>query len=131
MFGLDASESGDESINLTGRTLLARTTTGVRGCISRRIQYRNNCSAAVTVTVGPAPMPDLVVGTPSVSDGSPTAGARFTLSVAVRNQGTGRSSFTTLRYYRSTDSTITNFGHRGWCGLSVRARRLREWRRID
>ena len=68
---------------------------------------QNNCSAAVTVTVGAAPPPDLVVDTPTVSDSSPTAGASFTLSATVRNQGNGPSASTTLRYYRSTDATIT------------------------
>ena len=109
VFGLDASESGDESINLTAPDTAGTYYYGACvDALAGESNTGNNCSAAVTVTVGPAPMPDLVVGTPSVSDGSPTAGARFTLSVAVRNQGTGRSSFTTLRYYRSTDSTITN-----------------------
>ena len=51
--------------------------------------------------------PDLVVETPSVSDSSPNAGESFTLSAAVRNQGNGRSASTTLRYYRSTDATIS------------------------
>ena len=65
----------------------------------------NNCSSAVTVTVSTAP--DLVVESPSVSDSSPDAGASFTLSATVRNQGSGPSAATTLRYYRSTDATIT------------------------
>ena len=51
--------------------------------------------------------PDLVVGTPSVSDNSPAPGVVFTLSVTVRNDGGGSASATTLRYYRSTDATIT------------------------
>ena len=67
----------------------------------------NNCSGAVTVTVGAAPAPDLVVGTPTVSESAPIAGASFTLSATVRNQGNGPSASTTLRYYQSTDSTIT------------------------
>ena len=51
--------------------------------------------------------PDLVVQTPSVSDSSPNAGGSFTLSATVRNQGNGLSASTTLRYYRSTDATIS------------------------
>ena len=51
--------------------------------------------------------PDLVVGTPTVDASAPAAGARFTLSATVRNRGNGSSGSTTLRYYRSTDSTIT------------------------
>ena len=109
VFGLDASESGDESINLTAPDTPGTYYYGACvDALADESNVANNCSSAVTVNVGPAPVPDLVVGTPTVSDSGPSAGARFSLSVAVRNQGTGRSSFTTLRYYRSTDSTITS-----------------------
>ena len=64
----------------------------------------NNCSSSVPVTVSE---PDLVVAATSVGDSSPTAGATFTLSATVRNDGEGASAATTLRYYRSTDATIT------------------------
>ena len=66
----------------------------------------NNCSGSLAVTV-PEPEPDLVVGSPTVSDSSPASGASFTLSATVRNAGGAASSSTTLRYYRSTDATIT------------------------
>ena len=55
----------------------------------------------------PTTNPDLVVESPSVSDSTPTAGGNFTLSATVRNDGGGASGVTTLRYYRSTDGTIT------------------------
>ena len=55
----------------------------------------------------PAGAPDLVVQTSSVSDSNPNAGESFTLSATVRNQGNGLSASTTLRYYRSTDATIS------------------------
>ena len=58
----------------------------------------------MTVTVG---APDLVVDAPTVSTSSPTAGAPFTLNATVRNQGAGQSAATTLRFYRSTDETIS------------------------
>ena len=72
----------------------------------------NNCSVALTVDVLASPLqltgePDLVVASPSVNDSNPAAGASFTLSVTVRNDGDGGSLATTLRYYRSTDATIT------------------------
>ena len=66
----------------------------------------NNCSSSVPVTV-PEPKPDLVVGTPSVRNSAPAVGATFTLSATVRNAGDGSAAATTLRYYRSTDATIT------------------------
>ena len=51
--------------------------------------------------------PDLVVDTPTADPSSPVAGAPFTLSTTVRNSGNGASPATTLRYYQSTDATIT------------------------
>ena len=50
---------------------------------------------------------DLTVDTPTVSNNNPDAGAGFTLRATVRNRGNGSAEATTLRYYRSTDSTIT------------------------
>ena len=106
---LDASESGDESISLTAPSTPGTYYYGA--CVdslSDELDAQNNCSAAVTVVVGAAPAPDLVVDTPTVSESAPAAGARFTLNATVRNQGNGLSDSTTLRYYRSTDSTIKN-----------------------
>ncbi|MDE3259941.1 MAG: hypothetical protein OYM47_19075 [Gemmatimonadota bacterium] len=51
--------------------------------------------------------PDLVVQSPSVSNSRVSAGATFTLGATVRNQGNGSSAATTLRYYRSTDATVS------------------------
>ena len=67
----------------------------------------NNCSPSVQVTVPPPRRPDLVVLSPSVSDGNPSAGGQFTLSVMVRNDGDGDAPATTLRYSRSPDAAIT------------------------
>ena len=68
----------------------------------------NNCSASVTVDVVQPPYPELVVGTPTVSDSSPETGSSFTVSATVSNTGGAESPATTLRYYRSTDATITS-----------------------
>ena len=108
VFGLAASWSGDESVSLTAPS--APGTYYYGACVeavSDESDATNNCSAAVTVTVGAAPAPDLVVDAPTVSESAPVAGARFTLSATVRNQGNGQSDSTTLRYYQSSDSTIT------------------------
>ena len=108
VFGLAASRSGDESVSLTAASIAGTYYYGA--CVDEvngELDTQNNCSLAVTLTVGAAPAPDLVVDTPTVSESAPAAGARFTLSATVRNQGNGPSAFTRLRYYRSTDSTIT------------------------
>ena len=56
-----------------------------------------------TVSASPA---DLVVSA-SVSASSLTPGQSFTLSATVRNQGTAAAAATTLRYYRSSNRTIS------------------------
>ena len=105
---LDAAESGDESVSLTAPSTPGTYYYGACvDSVSGESDTRNNCSSAVTVNVGAAPAPDLVVDRPTVSESTPDAGERFTLNAAVRNQGNGSSASTTLRYYRSGDSTIT------------------------
>ena len=104
---LSASATSGESIGLTAP---ASTGTYYYGAcvdsVTDESDTSNNCSSAVTVTVVVA-APDLVVASPSVSDSSPDAGASFTLSATVTNSGDVQAAATTLRYYRSTDATIT------------------------
>ena len=57
---------------------------------------------------GQAAGPDLAVQSASASNVSPGPGDAFTLSATVRNRGAGQAAATTLRYYRSTDGTITS-----------------------
>ncbi len=52
--------------------------------------------------------PDLMVDSPTVSDNTLTTGQSFDLDATVRNQGIGSSPATTLRYYRSTNATISS-----------------------
>ena len=67
--------------------------------------------------------PDLIVESPSVSESTLTPGQSFTLYATVRNRGTGRSASTTLRYYQSSDATIstsdTEVGTDSVSGLSA------------
>ena len=105
--GLAASGSSAQSVSLT--TLGAAGTYYYWACVdpvTGENEVANNCSAAVTVAV--AGTHDLVVDAPPVDTSGLAAGAQFTLTATVRNQGRGPSSyFATLRYYRSSDSTIT------------------------
>ncbi len=106
--GLAASGASAESIGLTAPSGTGTYYYGACvDAVSGESNTGNNCSAAVTVTVGAAPAPDLVVLSPSVNNNSPAAGASFTLSATVRNRGTGSSAATTLRYYRSSNATIS------------------------
>ena len=71
----------------------------------------NNCSSGVRVTVrssSSTDAPDLVVDTPSVDDASPDAGDRIVVRATVRNRGDANSAATVLRWYRSTNSTISD-----------------------
>ncbi len=122
--GLAASGRSDHSTDLAASSSVGTYYYGA--CVDAvpgESDAGNNCTPAVTVTVGAAPAPDLVVGSPSVSNDSPTAGASFTLNATVRNQGNGQSAATTLRFYRSTDATIsasdTEVGSDAVSGLSA------------
>ncbi|MCY4594494.1 MAG: hypothetical protein OXC19_06785 [Bryobacterales bacterium] len=107
---LAASEISIESIALTSPSTPGTYYLGACvDAVSGETDTTNNCSASVPVTVSAARQtnPDLVVGVPSVSNNSPETGGSFTLSATVNNRGDGSSRSTTLRYYRSTDATIT------------------------
>ena len=75
----------------------------------------NNCSAAVQVTVQAPPVgapasigPDLTIVGPWVDSTIPPAiGGLSGLSAKVLNRGRTTDAVTTLRFYRSTDATIT------------------------
>ena len=64
-------------------------------------------SWSITVYGHRGPAPDLVVESPTVSASNPTAGTSFTLRATVRNNGGSAAGATTLRYYRSSDDTIS------------------------
>ena len=105
---LSASGSSPQSISLTAPATAATYYYGA--CVdevARESDTTNNCSASVQVDVEAATYPDLKVREPTVNDENPETGATFTLSATVRNAGDGQSASTTLRYYRSTDATIT------------------------
>ena len=105
--GLAAAGSSSQSVDLT-----APATSGTYyygACVDTvtgESDTTNNCSSSVTVTVPEPDKPDLVVAVPTVNDSGPAAGATFTLSATVRNDGDEAAAATTLRYYRSTDATI-------------------------
>ena len=94
-----------------GRPRPAWTDAGVRaGTTPIRAVHITELRAAVVELENAAPtglMPDLVVGSPAVSDSTLTPGQSFTLSATVRNRGSARAAATTLRWYRSTDSRIS------------------------
>ncbi len=112
---LAASGTSDQSIGLTAPSDVGTYYYGACvDAVTGESNSGNNCSSGVQVTVSvpppppPTTSPDLAVGTPSVSDNSPAAGGSFTLRATVSNGGDGSSVATTLRYYQSTDGTISD-----------------------
>ena len=108
---LAAAGTSDESIGLTAPASVGTYYYGACvDAVTSESDTSNNCSSSVQVDVTEPPppsTPDLVVGSPSVSNSSPLTGASFTLSATVSNDGDGGSPATTLHYYRSTDATVT------------------------
>ena len=111
--GLPPSGSGSGSVDLTAPSSPGTYYYGACvDAVTDESDTTNNCSASVQVAVldarQPSPgAPDLMVGSASVSDHGPDVGASFTVSATVSNTGDGASPATTLRYYRSVDTTIT------------------------
>ncbi len=110
---LSAGDTSAESISLTAPSSAGTYYYGA--CVesvSGESDTDNNCSSGVTVTVSgtppPSGSPDLIVESPSVNDNTPTTGQSFTLRATVRNQGNASSASTTLRYYRSSNATISS-----------------------
>ena len=65
----------------------------------------NNCSQSVRVRV--SARPNLTVDLPSVTDLTPETGGVLLLATTVTNRGSADADATTLRFYQSTDATIT------------------------
>ena len=105
---LSASGTSEESIDLTASATAGTYYYGACvDAVTDESDASNNCSGSVQVDVEEPVYPDLEVGSPSVNDNSPETGGSFTLSVPVTNSGDAEAAATTLRYYRSTDATIT------------------------
>ena len=107
---LPANRTSRESIELTAPTVGGTYYYGA--CVDAvpgESDPNNNCSSGVRVTVTVV-SPELVVVSPSVSDSSLDAGQSFLLRATVRNRGSGRSALTTLRYFLSVNSSISDGG---------------------
>ena len=104
---LAASATSAESISLTAPSSLGAYYYGACvDTVTDESDTTNNCSSAVQVNVQ-AWKPDLLMSNPRVDLTDPATGETFTLSADVLNSTRAASPATTLRYYRSADSTIT------------------------
>ena len=106
---LAASGTSSQSVSLTAPTTAGTYYYGVCvNAVEGESDTANNCSAAVQITIPePEPGPNLVVSSPSVSNSAPAVGTTFTVSALVSNAGDEASVVTTMRFYSSTDATIT------------------------
>ena len=109
---LAASGSGAESISLTAPSTAGTYYYGACvDAVTDESDTTNNCSSSVAIAVEEesSGQPDLrIVGVSAVTplDGV-GPGTLIQFSANVRNYGDANSDATTLRYYRSTDATIS------------------------
>ena len=77
--------------------------------VSNESDTTNNCSSALTLSIGTPPKPDLIVRSVERGGGSGPVytGQSLTLQAQVQNVGDAQSGSTTLRYYQSRDANIT------------------------
>ena len=107
MHALSASESSGASLTLNAPEDPGTYYYGAcADAVPDESDTTDNCSAGLPITVSEPNAPDLVVSV-SVDNDTPDTGGEFELTATVRNVGDGASSSTTLRYYRSSDATIT------------------------
>ncbi|MDE0446917.1 MAG: hypothetical protein OXH96_09620 [Spirochaetaceae bacterium] len=112
---LAASKSSPESVELSAPSSSGTYYYGACvHAVAEESDTTNSCSEAVQVTVQAAqvpasgpPRPDLVVDRVGVSPGSPPVGGLFDLWAEVRNRGGAPAPYTKLRFYLSTDATVT------------------------
>ena len=108
---LGASETEDESLDDS----IAPSTPGTYyygACVNSvpgESNPDNNCSARYPFVVNQPPKPDLTAEVVSIgSDDDQYVGEKFTFSARVHNIGDASTSGSTLRFYRSTNSTISS-----------------------
>ena len=112
---LAASKSSPASVELTAPSSSGTYYYGACvHAVAEESDTANNCSAPAQVTVQAAPVSapgsprlDLTLDGPWVDNANPALGGVFGLSATVRLHGTPEWLKTTLRFYRSTDATIT------------------------
>ena len=104
---LAASASSEHSISLTAPTVPGTYWYGACvKAVAEETDTADNCSASVQVTVR-TPIPDLVTKRAIIDYGNLASGAKFTISMNVENHGDAATPATTMRFYLSTDETIT------------------------
>ena len=104
-----AHEISQESVDLTAPSTAGTYYYGACvDAVAGESDTTDNCSGSVTVEVVATTIgSDLVVHGPNRDDSTREPGETFRILVTVQNLGAEWSSATTVRFYRSTDTTIT------------------------
>ena len=101
-----------KGVNVTasdGPATLTHTMSGYNPVKTLKVNVPGGTGTTTTTTTPvTTTTPDLEMGTVVVSDENLSSGSHFTLLTSVTNEGDGDSEATTIRFYRSTDSTITS-----------------------
>ncbi len=104
-----SSNTAGATVEISGGTVTvtAKATGSARITVTATDPDELSATQRFTVTVRSLPRSDLVVESSGADPDEVEPGGEFTLSVVVRNQGSGdASSETMLRYYRSADADI-------------------------
>ena len=104
-----SSDLAVATVSVSGSVVTVTPVVGGSTTITVTAQDPGGLSATqtITVTVASESKPDLIISSFSAPS-KVRVGETFTLSAVVQNLGTGTAGATTLKYYRSTDSTITS-----------------------
>ena len=100
------AEAEDDASRQDGQSLYLAGCTEGPATVELRREADGTVLQTYTFDVAASPA-DLVVQSISVSDNSLTPGQSLALSATIGNQGTGSAAATTLRYYRSSNRTIS------------------------
>ena len=100
---ISVDSNANSSVNVTGHSS-GTMYYGVCVYVAGETSTDNNCSVPQAITIG---VPDLVISSFSASPTIISFGGTINLSAIVTNSGNGTADTTTLRFLRSTDSTIS------------------------
>ncbi len=103
-----ATKTGENDIDNVEQVYIENPTSGTYTItVDHDGVLASDQSFSIIIDEGSGEGSDLIVELPSVSDATLSMGQSFTAYATVKNQGDALSESTTLRYYLSTDSTIS------------------------
>ena len=105
---LPANNNSPENVTVSAPNSLGNFWIGVCvDTVNNESNLQNNCSAPIQISVSAQTEPDLVANSVTLSQSSLRPNQRFNISATVFNRGSANSNSTRLRYFRSSNSTIS------------------------